>query len=179
MKRGWHFVYVRDWMPSLGIRYHVAIDGISLWLVLLTTLITPIAAYPLGTRAVQVPDSLAVSRFLEAFGRADRVQTCACERNADASVSQALHLNNGQTLNDKLRSEKSIVSAWLVANLKDDEIVDRLFLMALSRRPTTEEKTKFAAILNDAAKDGAKAHREAIEDFVWAVLTGREFLFNH
>jgi NADH-quinone oxidoreductase subunit M len=45
MTRGWHFVYVREWMPSLGIRYHVAIDGISLWLVLLTTLITPIAAY--------------------------------------------------------------------------------------------------------------------------------------
>jgi NADH-quinone oxidoreductase subunit M len=45
MTRGWHFIYVRDWMPSLGIRYHVAIDGISLWLVLLTTLITPIAAY--------------------------------------------------------------------------------------------------------------------------------------
>jgi NADH-quinone oxidoreductase subunit M len=45
MRRGWHFVYVRDWIPALGIRYHVAIDGISLWLVLLTTLITPIAAY--------------------------------------------------------------------------------------------------------------------------------------
>ncbi len=45
MTRGWHFVYVREWIPSLGIRYHVAIDGISLWLVLLTTLITPIATY--------------------------------------------------------------------------------------------------------------------------------------
>ena len=45
MTRGWHFLYVRDWIPSLGIRYHVAIDGISLWLVLLTTFITPIAAY--------------------------------------------------------------------------------------------------------------------------------------
>jgi NADH-quinone oxidoreductase subunit M len=45
MSRGWHFVYVTEWMPTLGIRYHVAIDGISLWLVLLTTLITPIAAY--------------------------------------------------------------------------------------------------------------------------------------
>ena len=32
-------------MPELGIRYHVAVDGISLWLVLLTTLTTPIAAY--------------------------------------------------------------------------------------------------------------------------------------
>jgi NADH-quinone oxidoreductase subunit M len=45
MTRGWHFVYVHDWLPSLGIRYHVAIDGMSLWLVLLTTFITPIAVY--------------------------------------------------------------------------------------------------------------------------------------
>ena len=45
MSTGWHFSYVHDWIPALGIRYHVAVDGISLWLVLLTTFITPIAAY--------------------------------------------------------------------------------------------------------------------------------------
>ena len=140
---------------------------------------TPIATYPAGTRAVQLPDSLAASRFLEAFGRADRVQTCACERTADASVTQALHLNNGVTLNDKLRAANSVVAKWLTAKLTDAEIVDRVFLAALSRQPTTEEKAKFLAILADAAKDGAAARREAIEDFVWAVLTGREFLFNH
>jgi len=140
---------------------------------------TPITTYPLGTRAVQIPDSLTASRFLEAFGRADRVQTCSCERTADASVSQALHLNNGVTLNDKLRGDKSVVSAWLAAGLKDDEIVDRLFLLALARSPSADEKAKFANILGDAAKDGAKARREAVEDFVWAVLTGREFMFNH
>ena len=144
-----------------------------------TPAITPIATYPIGTRAVQIPDSLTASRFLEAFGRADRVQTCSCERTADASVTQALHLNNGVTLNDKLRDEKSVVSGWLTSNLKDDEIVDRLFLLSLARTPTAEEKAKFTAILADATKDGAKARREAVEDFVWAVLTGREFLFNH
>ncbi|HEX6277229.1 MAG TPA: NADH-quinone oxidoreductase subunit M [Polyangiaceae bacterium] len=45
MTRGWHFQSIVEWIPSLGIRYHVAIDGISLWLVLLTTFTTPIAAY--------------------------------------------------------------------------------------------------------------------------------------
>lgn len=141
--------------------------------------ITPISTYPLGTRAVQVPDSLAASRFLEAFGRADRVQTCSCERTSDASVTQALHLNNGQTLNEKLRNENSVVSRWLADRLTDAEIVDRLFLLALARQPTAEEKAKFIAILAAAAKDGPKARREAVEDFAWAVLTGREFLFNH
>jgi NADH-quinone oxidoreductase subunit M len=45
MSRGWHFQSVVEWIPSLGIRYHVAVDGISMWLILLTTLTTPIAAY--------------------------------------------------------------------------------------------------------------------------------------
>jgi NADH-quinone oxidoreductase subunit M len=45
MDKGWHFQFITDWIDSLGIRYHVAIDGISLWMVLLTTLTTPIAAY--------------------------------------------------------------------------------------------------------------------------------------
>ena len=45
MSEGWHFQYVTEWVPSLGIRYHVAIDGISVWLVLLSTLRTPIALH--------------------------------------------------------------------------------------------------------------------------------------
>src|SRR5687768_2072027 len=31
------------WIPSIGAQYHVGVDGISLWLVLLTTLLVPIA----------------------------------------------------------------------------------------------------------------------------------------
>ncbi|MDX2051418.1 MAG: NADH-quinone oxidoreductase subunit M [Polyangiaceae bacterium] len=45
MSQGWHFQHVVEWVPSLGIRYHVAVDGVSLWLVLLSALTTPIAAY--------------------------------------------------------------------------------------------------------------------------------------
>ncbi len=32
----------QDWVEGLGISYHIGIDGISLWLVLLTTFLTPI-----------------------------------------------------------------------------------------------------------------------------------------
>ncbi len=45
MTAGWHYQHIVPWIPSLGIRWHVAVDGISLWLILLTTFITPIAAY--------------------------------------------------------------------------------------------------------------------------------------
>lgn len=36
------FVVDRPWIPSFGIHYHIGIDGISLWLVLLVTFLTPI-----------------------------------------------------------------------------------------------------------------------------------------
>jgi NADH-quinone oxidoreductase subunit M len=45
MTRGWHFQHIVEWVPAFGIRYHVAVDGVSMWLILLSTLTTPIAAY--------------------------------------------------------------------------------------------------------------------------------------
>src|SRR6266536_3405791 len=39
---GYQFVEQHAWMPSLGISYHVGIDGISLLLVLLTTFLMPL-----------------------------------------------------------------------------------------------------------------------------------------
>ena len=42
---GYAFVQDTEWVESLGIHYKVGVDGISLWLVLLTTLLTPIALF--------------------------------------------------------------------------------------------------------------------------------------
>jgi NADH-quinone oxidoreductase subunit M len=39
---GFQFVESADWIPQWGIRYALGIDGITLWLVLLTTFLTPI-----------------------------------------------------------------------------------------------------------------------------------------
>ncbi len=54
MGSGYHFNQDVVWIERFGIHYHVALDGISLWLVILTTFVTPIAAYasfgPVNTR---------------------------------------------------------------------------------------------------------------------------------
>jgi NADH-quinone oxidoreductase subunit M len=39
---GFQLAYVTEWIPQWGIRYGLAVDGISLWLILLTTMLTPI-----------------------------------------------------------------------------------------------------------------------------------------
>ena len=36
------FVEQRPWIPAWGISYHVGVDGLSLWLVILTTFLTPL-----------------------------------------------------------------------------------------------------------------------------------------
>ncbi len=45
MTPGWHFHYITPWIESAGIRWHVAVDGISVWMVVLTTFTTPIAVF--------------------------------------------------------------------------------------------------------------------------------------
>jgi hypothetical protein len=131
--------------------------------------------YPLGTRAQQLPDALVVSRFLDSFGRPPREQACACERQNESSTGQALHLNNGQSLNEKLRSKNSVAERWVGEKLGDDELIRRVFALGLSRPPTDAERSRFRTLLQDYGTD----RRAAIEDLCWAVLTSREFLFNH
>ncbi|MBI3409470.1 MAG: DUF1553 domain-containing protein [Planctomycetes bacterium] len=134
--------------------------------------------YPLGTRALQLPDTQLVSQFLDAFGRPERTQTCSCERQQESSVTQALHLNNGQTLNDKLRDKNSRVEAWLKEKIGDKQAIARIFDLALCRPPTSDEETRFTGIMAEAGRDPHTSRREILEDLFWAVLTGREFLFN-
>ncbi len=141
--------------------------------------VSPYGGFPTGTRALQLPDSRVVSRFLDAFGRPERLQTCSCERQQDASVGQALHVNNGTTLNDKLRDERCRISAWLKQSVGDRDAVQRLYLLALGREPGETEREKFTSLLTEAAHDGQTTRRQALEDLFWSVLTSKEFLFNH
>src|SRR4051812_11768867 len=39
----WSFEYNTPWINAVHANYHVGVDGISLWLVLLTTLLVPIS----------------------------------------------------------------------------------------------------------------------------------------
>ncbi len=134
--------------------------------------------YPTGTRALQLPDSLVVSPFLDAFGRPERSATCSCERQGDSSVGQALHVNNGKTLNDKIRAKESRVESWLKEKLSDEEAIKRIYLLALCRQPTAEEMTRFKGFLTEGTADAQTGRRGALEDLFWSVLASKEFAFN-
>ncbi len=50
---GWQFVERHDWLPALGARYALGVDGISMLLVLLTTLMTVVAVLGAWTAVSQ------------------------------------------------------------------------------------------------------------------------------
>jgi uncharacterized protein DUF1553/uncharacterized protein DUF1549 len=134
--------------------------------------------YPAGMRAMQLPDARLNSYFLKAFGKPERSTTCECERSSEPTVTQALHIINGDTINQKLRAPGGVVDNFVRLGFSDEAIINHLYLSALSRRPFPDEMKTLQAALKEG--DGGKdSRRQAIEDAVWSVLTSREFLFNH
>src|ERR1700684_1083106 len=97
--------------------------------------------YPLGVRAVQVPDPTASSYFLRTFGRSERVTACACERGSDVSLPQVLHLIGGDAT-AKVENGNGWLARELKAEKDDDKLLEALFLRTISRKPTSTEQAK-------------------------------------
>ncbi|MEX2578897.1 MAG: DUF1549 and DUF1553 domain-containing protein [Verrucomicrobiales bacterium] len=132
--------------------------------------------YDEGTRALELFDSSVQSYFLETFGRNEREITCECERSNQPSMVQVLHLSNGDTLNDHLASPDGGVAALLESGKSNEAIVDEAYMMTLSRRPTPRESEGLLAELSQADES---ERRLVVEDLFWALMTSREFLFQH
>jgi hypothetical protein len=130
--------------------------------------------YPVGMRAIQLPDPTLKSYFLTIFGRSERVTACACERGGDVTMPQLLHLQNGEAVVQKIRSGDSRLSKWLSEKKTDAQIVEEFFLTTLSRLPTSNEKTAVTKALGDGSP-----RDEVFRDLFWALVNAKEFTFNH
>ena len=54
------------------------------------------------------------------------------------------------------------------------EIIEELYLAALSRFPSEEEQAGLEGLIQKQS-----SRREALEDLLWAVICSREFASNH
>ena len=128
-----------------------------------------------GYRAIQLWDSQVSHYFLKLFGRPMRATACACERNAEASIAQVLHLLNSPEIHAKLTHESGTVAA-LTRRFSDDRVlVEELYLTCFSRRPTAAEH----AVAWQHLQANSKHRRAAAEDLVWSLQNSLEFIFNH
>jgi hypothetical protein len=91
----------------------------------------------------------------------------------EPTLSQALHLLNGDTANSKIQ-QGGLIAKLLKSRKTSEERVTELYIRCLSRKPTGEELARVIPVLKQNPNEA-----QALEDFYWALLNSREFLFNH
>ena len=132
--------------------------------------------YPLGLRAIQLPDPQAGSYFLGLFGRSDRVTACACERKGEVTLPQLLHLHNGDEMQRQIVADDGRLAALLKEQPDDRTATDALFTLAMQRKATDAE---FSAVQKQLAATLPDQRAAALADLFWALLNAKEFAFNH
>ncbi len=128
---------------------------------------------PTGARAVQIADGGVSTYFLTTFGRATRETVCSCEVRLEPTLSQSLHLLNGDTTTQRIAGG-NLIGRRLAEKKTPGQIIEELYLRTLSRKPTDKEMKKL-----DALVAGEKDKKQALEDVFWSLLNSREFMFNH
>ena len=58
----------------------------------------------------------------------------------------------------------------------NDKIIEETYLLCLSRRPSDSERKRLKNIFEVAPET---ERRGVVEDLFWALMTSREFLFQH
>ena len=127
--------------------------------------------YPRSSGGTEGPDT--GDPFFATFGRSTRGTICACETKDNPTLSQAMHLNVGDTVRDRLASG-GVIKKLIETKSTPEDILDELFIRTLCRRPTTEEMTGLRKMVGKNAKDPA-----VYEDILWSLLNATEFNFNH
>lgn len=133
------------------------------------------AGVPAGYRAVQVWDNDVSHYFLKLFGRPVRKTTCECERNAEASIAQVLHLLNSPQLHGKIAHAAGTVARLVRSHSDNRVLLEELYLTFYSRFPTDDDRRKFEYYLGA----NSRPRQEVAEDIAWSMLNSLEFIFNH
>jgi hypothetical protein len=111
---------------------------------------------------------------LRRFGRPRRSSACDCQRVTAPSVAQELFLMTDPGLLQKFDDRAGRLQTLLAGPMTDEEVLEELFLGALSRRPTADERQAFRDYRHKASD-----RRAAFTDALWALINTREFLLNH
>ena len=127
---------------------------------------------PAGARAVEVADGKTTSYFLTTFGRSSRDTICSREE-VGPTLSQALHLLNGTTIEGKI-ADGGVVKKLMTLNLAPREIAEELYLRCFGRKPSEQELLKL-----EPNWGVTEEQPKVYTDIFWSLLNAKEFMFNH
>jgi hypothetical protein len=108
----------------------------------------------------------AATPLTTALGRPNREQVNTVRPSASTTL-MALELTNGATLTDVLA--KGAKKLAIEPDLRAEELIDRVYKIALSREPTPGELAAAKEIV------GAELKEDGVQDFLWAVVMLPEF----
>lgn len=130
------------------------------------------------TWAMQLPEPVeprsngASLTFMNAFLRGNRDTQ---ERQQAGSILQQLNLMNDAFVLTRIKVAASPVML-AASKLNNEEAVDELFMIYLTRRPSAEEKSKAVAYI---AKAAPNQRNNMIDDVAWALVNRLEFIFSY
>jgi hypothetical protein len=152
----------------------VLLDAISQVVEVPTTFSAGGAAFPEGTRAIDLPDEAVPSNFLDVFGRPARSSACECERVDSPALGQMLELVSSAEIQEKLANPRALPQRLAGSPASQSERVRELFATLFARDPSPEELATATEFLS-----GNTDPSEAYRSLVWSLLATNEFLFNH
>ena len=127
----------------------------------------------MGAKAVQIQDGRSQNYFLTTFGRSTRETACSCEVKTSPTLSQALHLLNGESTSGKIESG-GVVTRLVQEHQSPMTVVQKLYVRCLTRLPTSDE-----SLVIQERLAGVNDPETALTDLFWALLNSNEFYFNH
>ena len=128
---------------------------------------------PAGSRAIQIADGQTPNYFLSTFGRSTRNTACSCEVKTSPTLSQALHLLNGETTSGKI-AEGRLIERLMQQHDDPLIVVRELYVACLSREPVPAELEKIQTRIEEQSD-----LQQSLTDLFWALLNSNEFVFNH
>ena len=134
----------------------------------------PFTFIPENRRSISLADGSTTSPFLEMFGRPSRDTGLESERNNHSTAAQRLYLLNSSQVQRKLERSANLLALTRSGKSARDAI-DAIYLTALSRYPTDEERKVAEAYV----VSGRSVTRPGALDLTWALINSAEFLYRH
>ena len=128
--------------------------------------------FPERSRAIQAAIPIGNS-FLDSFGQSHREFLTEIDPKLEPNLVQTLTMINSPYIEGKV--DNGTTTRTIVKDAKTDEdVVRECYLRTFCRLPSPVETTKSTALISKA-----KNRAEGAQDLLWALVTSREFYFNH